>query len=146
MSISSAAALSRARFSMITCTSGLSQGRTSIDPSKVARVTSALPEVEKCFSSRSTYLPRSAPMMMSPQPALSTAARTAAAKGKRISADSAMTGSSRQLDGGRVGSVRPNGKQLRGGSDLSVGPSRVDELTADVGLDDRELPVEDDKV
>ncbi len=57
-----------------------------MEPSKVASATSGLPETAKCFSSRSTYLFRSAPMM-STQPGAASSAASAA--GKRETLDRA---------------------------------------------------------
>ena len=53
-SICATSSLPRPRFSTTTSTSGLSHGRTSMDPSKVASTTSGLPDTWKRFSSRST--------------------------------------------------------------------------------------------
>src|SRR5581483_3237944 len=115
-------ASSRPRFSIVTWTSGLSHGRTSIGPSNVESVRSGFPLTVKCLSSRTTCL-KSASTMTHPE-ATSVNASSAKALVERN-----MATSIRRLDGRGHGGV-----------------SRIHQLPGDIGLDDGEVRVENDKV
>src|SRR6185369_2785953 len=95
---------------MTTWTSALSHGRTSIEPSNVVSATSGLPETAKCFSSRSTYLFRSAPTMSTHPGAASSAANAAGSASPLMErTDRAMSRSSAGLDGKGEAGVRGEG-------------------------------------
>src|SRR5689334_21411367 len=132
--MASVAAFDLPCFSITTSSSGLSQGRISIDPSKVPTVTSGVPLTVKRFSSRSVNRPRSAPTMSTQPGPASTTARAATALEIRSPVRteqyaSFMAHASGLLDG-------------RGGRGVSC----IDELAADIGLHDRQLGVENDEV
>src|SRR5882762_10436205 len=119
---------------MITSTSGLSHARISIAPSKVDNTTSGVPLVEKRFSSRSTYLLKSAlTRSMHPGPASRTA-REPTTNAER----KAMTKASRRLDD-------RSELQVLSRKVLVLG-SRVHELSSDVSLDHGKHRVQNDEV
>src|SRR6185369_13626307 len=103
------------RFSMVTSTSDLSEGRTSMAPSNVLRVTSGRPEVAKCFCSCSTTLYSTVASSRQPEQA------SAAVRARTARIGTLLRG----LDGSRGGGV-----------------SRIRQLAAYVGLNHRKVLVE----